>query len=183
MASRRVGRSKMRAHQWKCLWIAVVALVLVSLRALWATGDVLSANTEALEDSQQAKNGSADYGQNLLKHLLSSLCFPDATAKDFGVLLERHGPELERLVNTQRDLVWQAIGVVIELLPSLSEMDANGGRLRVSRETYAKVSNLMGRCESLSSQELAGDLRKAKQLIESRMSEADRETLIIDFTK
>jgi hypothetical protein len=33
----------------------------------------------------------------------------------------------------------------------------------------------------LASPELAEDLRKAKRLVEDRMSEADQETLIIDF--
>jgi hypothetical protein len=171
----------MRVRQWKYLRIIVAVVVLVSLQTLWAAEDFLSGGPHTAKDSTQEKNRSGDYGQDLLRNLLSGLRFPEPTVQSFAVLLERHGPELERMVNTQRDLVWKAIEVVIEVLPSLSEMDANGGRLRVPRQTYAKVSNLMETCESLASPELAEDLRKAKRLVEGRMSEADQETLIIDF--
>ena len=119
--------------------------------------------------------------RHILEGLLGDIPVPKATAETFGGLFDRHRQELERLANTHQGLVGEALEVAFEVLPSVKTMASNGGQLRLNRTTYAKVSNLMARCESLASPELARDLREAKTLVERRMTEADPESLIIDF--
>jgi hypothetical protein len=59
--------------------------------------------------------------------------------------------------------------------------EAQEGKVRIPRNTYAKATNLMEKCESLASPELARDLKKAKALFDSRVKESDQESLTIDL--
>jgi hypothetical protein len=171
----------MKRHRWHRSWAILTVLILIGGQELQANDNSIPVMAPA---AQEAGNEGASLGQvggNLLKSLMSDVPVPKATAHSFSVLFGRHRAELERLGNVHQDLIWESLAIVIELMPSIKTMDADGSRLRVNRKTYEKVSSLMGRCEGLASPELARDLRKAKNLVESRMTEGDQDSLIIDL--
>ena len=156
-------------------------LVLAGVGALWAAENLAPGSLQTRQESNKERAGLSQYGQDLLKSLVGDVPIPKATVQSFSVLFERHRQELERLANAHQDLVWETLEVVIEFLPSLKTMDANGGQVRVNRKTYAKASGLLEKCERLASPELAQDLRTAKVLVDSRLKEGDQESLIINL--
>jgi hypothetical protein len=154
-----MGKS-VKATKWKYMLFCMMLLALVGAQTLWA-----------------AENLTPD----LLQSLVGDIPIPKATVQSFSVLFDRHRLELKQLVDAHQDLVWETLNVVIEFLPSLKTVAANGGQLRVNRKTYAKATSLLERCELLASPELAQDLREAKTLVDSRLKEGDQEDLIINL--
>jgi hypothetical protein len=171
----------MTRHVWKSSFAILMGLVLVSAQALCATDKLASGAPQVSEETSQEAGALVRYGPDMLSSLVGDISIPRTTIRSFGELFDPHKTELERLANTHQGLLWEAIAVVIEVLPSLKATDAPEGQLRVPLKTYAKASNLLERCESLASPQLAGDMRKAKALFESMVKESDQENLIIDL--
>ena len=78
---------------------------------------------------------------------------------------------------------WESIELGLELLPALRSVDRNGGKLSVDKELYGRATGLVGKCQSLASPQLAGDLKRAKALVESRATELDSHQLLIDLNE
>ena len=171
----------MTRHVWKSSFAILLGLVLGGAQVLCATDKLASGGPPVSEETSQEADALGPSGQALLNSLVGDISIPRTTIQSFGELFDPHKTELERLVNTHQDLLWEAIAVVIEVLPSLKATDVPDGQLRVPRKSYAKASNLLERCESLASPELARDMRKAKALFESMLKENDQEDLIIDL--
>jgi hypothetical protein len=171
----------MHDHHWKDAFSFMLLLLLAGTQTPYAADDLSPGGTQTMQNHGKEGRSWGQYGEDLLKGLVGDVPITTATVQSFSTLFERHRQELEQLGSTHPDLVYEAIMVAIELLPSLKTIDANGGRLRVKRETHAKASALLGRCELLAGRELAQDLRKAKVLVESRLKEGDEGSLIIDL--
>ncbi len=168
-------------HVWKSFFALLMGLVLVGAQTLCAAEKLASGGPRVSQETRQEAGALGPSGQDFLSGLVGDISIPKTTIKRFGKLFDPHKTELKRLANTHQDLLWEAIAVVIEVLPSLKATDAPEGQLRVPRKTYAKASNLLERCGSLASPELARDMRKAKALFESMVKESDQENLTIDL--
>ena len=171
----------MKTNRRKQACSFVLMLVLVGAQSLWAADDLATGGRQAGQDSSEEAGNPSHYGRDLLRSLVGDAPIPQAMLQSFSVLFGRHRPELERLANTHQNIVWDALGVVVEFLPSLKTIDTHNGQLRLNRKTYDKVTSLLERCEQLASPELAQDLRKAKAIVDSRLHEVDQESLIIDL--
>ena len=167
----------MKRHVWKSAFVILMVMLLGAVQTLWATDKSAPGGAQ----TGQEQGGLIRYGQEVLSSLAGDIQIPKATIQSFNMLFERNKPELERLANAHQDLIWGALDVVIEVLPSFKTKDAQEGKVRIPRHTYAKASNLLEKCESLASLELARDLRKAKALFDSMVRESDQESLIIDL--
>jgi hypothetical protein len=173
----------MTTHVWKKAFAILVVMLSVAVQIPWATEKSAPGGTQAGKDPGHEQSSLSRYGQELLSGLVGDIQLPKATIESFCGLFQHHQPELERLANTHQELIWGALDVVIEALPSLKTMDAQEGKVRVPRSTYAKASNLLEQCELLASPKLARDLRRAKALFDSMVKESDQESLIIDLKK
>ena len=173
----------MGANPLKYFLIIFLLLGLVSVQTVRATGNLPRVASENREEPGEATENAGRYGQDLVKSLTGDIRVPQAASNVFVELFDRHKSELERMASTHQDLVWEMLGVVIEVLPSLRALDENGGQLHVARKTYTKVSILMERCELLAGPKLARDLRKAKKFVDARVKEDGPESLIIDLKK
>lgn len=171
----------MKRHVWKNAFVIFMVMLLGAVHTLWAADRLAPGSPQARKDISQEQGGLGQYGQDVLSGLVGDIQIPKETIQSFSVLFERHKPELERLANAHQDLIWRTMDVVIEVLPSFRTKEAQEGKVRISRNTYAKASNLLEKCESLASLELARDLRKAKALFDSMVKGNDQESLIIDL--
>jgi len=159
----------------------LLLMLLLSAQGLWASENLATGGRPPSPDSIEENGKPSQYGLHLLTNLVGDTPISQATLQRFSVLLDRHRSELERLANTHQDLIWEALGVAIELLPSLRTVDTYSGQLRLNRKTFARVTSLMEKCERLASPELAQDLRNAKKIVDSRLQEDDQEGLILDL--
>jgi len=173
----------MGANRLKYFLIIFPLLGLVTVQTVRATGNLPPVATENGKDPSVATENANRYSQDLLKSLTGDIHIPQAASNVFVELFDRHKSELERMASAHQDLVWEMLGVVIEILPSLRTLDENGGQLHVARKTYTKVSILMERCELLAGPKLARDLRRAKKFVDARVKEDGPASLIIDLKK
>jgi hypothetical protein len=172
----------MKESRWTTLLVIFVVTLLVGLpQALDGAEKMAPGAVERQEESNQGVGGLGQIAQNLLRGLTENIQIPQATEQSFAKLFTPHRAELERLAGTHQDLVWEALAVVIEALPSFKNMEAKGGKLVVDRKTFAKATGLLERCEALVSPELARDMRKARALVDRRVKSDDPENVIIDL--
>ena len=171
----------MKRHVWKGAFVILMVMLLGTVQTLWAVDKAAPGGAQTGKDTGREKGSLSRYGQDVLSGLVGDIQIPKATMDSFSVLFKRHEPELERLANAHQELIWGTMAVVIEALPSFKTKEAQGGKVRISRNTYAKASDLLEKCESLSSPQLARDLRKAKALFDGMVKESDQESLTIDL--
>lgn len=174
-------RQIMKTQVWKKTFVILMAMLLGAVQPLWAADRLAPGGPQARKDINQEQGSLSQYGQDVLSGLAGDIQIPKATIQSFSVLFKRHEPELERLANTHQELIWGTLEVVIEVLPSFKTKDAQEGKVRIPRNTYAKASNLLDKCESLASPQLAGDLRKARALFDSMVKESDQGSLTFDL--
>jgi hypothetical protein len=172
----------MIGSRWKTLLVIFMATVLAGRpQVLLGAEQVAPGAVETQEESNQGADSLGRISQNLLRGLTENIHIPQATEQSFVRLFAPHRGELERLAGTHQDLVWEALAVVIQVLPSLKNMEAKGGKLVVDRKTFAKATGLLERCEALASPELARDMKKAKALVDRKTLSDNPESVIIDL--
>ena len=102
---------------------------------------------------------------------------------EFNELYSRNQTEIHGIVDRNPTIIWETVEIALDLLPALRSVDQNGGKLCVNKQLYAKATDFFWRCKSLASPQLAGDLMKAKTLVESRTTELNAQQLLIDLNK
>jgi hypothetical protein len=135
--------------------------------------------------AQGASSGEITGQEMLVEELLGDIDIPvSKPTRDFvDQLYHRHRSEFTRLIQNNPQLVWDALDIVLDALPALRAMPQNGGQLYLDRNIYARASDLVDRCEGLSTPELARDLKKLRLLVEMKIKSADSERVRIDLNE
>ncbi|MEN6483564.1 MAG: hypothetical protein ABFD98_01670 [Syntrophobacteraceae bacterium] len=120
-------------------------------------------------------------GGDGLADLLGGIAIPSATANVFNGIYARHGRELTSILSDNPAIVWDTLDILLDVLPGLRAVPANGGRLFVTRAEYDRAAILLQRFMALSSDGLAEDLGKARAMIDRRLKETGEGKIVIDL--
>jgi hypothetical protein len=102
---------------------------------------------------------------------------------EFNELYSRNQTEIYGIVDRNPMIVWETVEIALDLMPALRSVDQNGGKLCVDKQLYSKATDFFWKCKSLASPQLAGDLMKAKTLVERRTTELNARQLLIDLNE
>lgn len=180
------GKYNMKVSIKRFCWTVALALLLPLVPSGWIFSHAHGARAPHALQKQETKPPSDNeslFDQDLLHGLTTPSLLANPLARTLISLFERHRTQLETLADRHPDLFWEGIDVLIEALPTLRNLARGEQGVLLPKSTLAKATNLMGRFEKLASPELAHDLRVAKNLVDSRIREADGENVLIDLSE
>jgi hypothetical protein len=168
----------------------VFVLLIIFLAASGATakmsldkGDDTSQRRWERSRPPAARDSGEEGNVQALGNLLQGVEIRSPLGDEFNIIYDRNRAEIHQLVDRNPEIIWDTLGLVLDLLPALRSADRNGGKLYVEKQLYARATDLYWKCESLASPGLARDLKRAKSLVESRMIELNSRQLVIDLNK
>lgn len=165
-------------------WLISLLVLMVGLEFQWNdTAMAREASLTSVRATQGASSGEILGQEMLAEELFGDIDLPvSKPTRDFvDQLYRRHRSELTRLIQDNPQLVWDALDIVLDALPALRAVPKNEGQLYLDRNIYARASDLVDRCEGLSTPELARDLKKLRLLVEMKIKSADSERVRIDL--
>lgn len=171
----------MRKKSCRCVRISVV----LALTAFLSTAFFVPAESKTLPaGSTSVPSSQADAGDrpgNGLADLLGGIAIPSGTAAVFNGIYVRHGRELTSILSDNPVIIWDTLDILLDILPGLRAVPANGGRLFVTRAEYDRAAILLQKFMALSSDGLAEDLEKARTMIDRRLKETGEGKIVIDL--
>jgi len=172
----------------KRCWGFVSGVLLIALVGSTAMATIAQENHGRIEKRQQRSNAPVDTergepGLSYLGGLFQGINIRSPLGDEFNTLYLRNKAEIHQIIDRNPGIVWETVELALDLLPALRTVDRNGGKLSVEKKLYGRATGLFGKCESLASPQLAGDLKRAKALVESRATELDSQQLLIDLNE
>ena len=165
-------------------WLILLLVTMIALSMPWGSAAMARETSRtSVRAAQGASSGEIPGQEMLAEELLGDIDIPvSKPTRDFvDQLYRRHRSEFTRLIQDNPQLVWDALDIVLDALPALRAVPQNGGQLYLDRNIYTRASDLVDRCEGLSTPELARDLKKLKLLVEMKIKSADSDRVRIDL--
>jgi hypothetical protein len=117
----------------------------------------------------------------IVENVLSGLYIPRQTGEEFNGILLRNRSEMEAVLSENPFLVWDTMSIILSAMPYLKEIEQNGGRLYLDRDTYSSTVNLLEKYQAVASPKLAADLQLLKTMFDRRIKTMDSEGMWIDL--
>jgi hypothetical protein len=170
----------------KRLWEIVLPIccacgALILMLVILPAGDVRAGTPEdfLFRYSLVQAEGASKLG--IVENVLSGLYLPRQTGEEFNGILLRNRPEMEAIVSENPFLVWDTMTIIVGAMPYLKEVEHNGGRLYLDRDTYSNTVNLLIKYQAVASPKFAADLQLLKEMFDGRIKSLDTEGLWIDL--
>jgi len=179
-------KPKRKRNTTAVTWLISLLVLMIGLEFQWDGTAMARESSRTSVRSAQGTSSGQIHGQEMLaEELLGDIDIPvSKPTRDFvDQLYHRHRSEFTRLIQDNPQLVWDALDIVVDALPALRAIPQNGGQLYLDRSVYARASDLVDRCEGLSTPELARDLKKLRLLVEMKTKSADSERVRIDLNE
>lgn len=117
----------------------------------------------------------------IVENLLSGLYIPRRAGEEFSGILLRNRPELEAIVRENSFLIWDTMGMVVSAMPYIKEIEQNGGKLYLDRDTYSRAVNLLEQYQAVASPKLGADLQLLRKMFDARIKSLDSEGMWVDL--
>jgi hypothetical protein len=160
-----------------CCVCGPLVLILAVSPAEKARAGMLDGPVPGLSLVQEAGAGKL----GILENVLNGLSIPRQTGEEFNRILLRNRTEMEAVLSENPFLIWDTMSVVLSAMPYLKEIEQNGGRLYLDRDTYSSTVNLLEKYQAVASPKLAADLQLLRTMFDRRIKTMDSEGLWIDL--
>ena len=161
--------------------VAAAIVLLLGLQPLMVRAGMRPVAKAAQQESAHPSAAVENYPVQTLQGLVEELKIPPSTVARFEAVYWRHRPELYRIMTDNPGLLWKALGLVMDALPALRQVQDHQGKLVLTRILFARANNLWRQLQRLSSPGLAGDLQDIKTFVDRRTRSLDAKHVEIDL--